>query len=199
MQLLKPDTEEMMAAAKRYQGQGNAEAAKMERNKLKNVRKIHGVYPLIGMVNIAQMPMHMVYISMTNRLAYNFEVNPAILNEGMLWFKDLSQPDPTGILPILGGIVSLMNFLTTRTAGSDSRFRKFRKFIIVMPLLAIPIQMTFPVAFNVYWLTTSSIQLAVMAMFRSDRFRGYMGIPEYLPGTKLERINTKKAAVSIDN
>jgi YidC/Oxa1 family membrane protein insertase len=116
----------------------------MERAKLKSKRQQHGIYPLISMVNILQMPMHMVYISMINRLSYNFEINPAILNEGMLWFTDLSQPDPCGILPVLGGIVSLLNIMTSRTANSDSRFRKFRKFIIVMPLMAIPIQMTFP-------------------------------------------------------
>jgi len=143
--------------------------------------------------------MHMVYISMINNLALNFEINPAILNEGMLWFTDLSQPDPYGLLPIMGGLVSLLNIMTSRTANSDNRFAKFKKFIVVMPLMAIPIQMTFPAAFNLYWLTTSSVQLFVMTMFRSEKFRGYMGIPEFLPGTKLERINVKKVKSSLEN
>lgn len=136
---------------------------------------------------------------MVNRMAYNFDQNPAILTEGLFWFKDLSSPDPTGILPVLGGVVSLMNFMTTRNATADSRFRKFRKFIVLLPLMAIPIQMTFPAGFNIYWLTSSSIQLAVMALFRSERFRLYMGVPEYLPGTKLERINVKRINVTLDN
>jgi len=136
---------------------------------------------------------------MINRLSYNFEINPAILNEGMLWFKDLSQPDPTGILPIIGGVISLLNIMTTRTANSDSRFRKFKRFIIVMPLMAIPIQMTFPAAFNLYWMTTSGVQLAVMTAFRNEKFRLYMGVPEFLPGTKLERINVKNVKTSIEN
>lgn len=128
-----------MAAIKRYQGQGNTEAAKVERHKLKNMRKTYGIYPLFSMFNLLQMPMHMVYISMINRLSYNFEMNPAILNEGMLWFTDLSSPDPTGMLPLLGGVVSLLNFLTSRTNNSNSTFRKMRKFIIFLPLLAVPI------------------------------------------------------------
>jgi len=94
---------------------------------------------MLGMINILQMPLHMVYISMINRLAYNFEINPAILNEGMLWFKDLSAPDPTGILPIVGGVVSLMNFMTSRNSNSSSMFRKFRKFMLLLPLFSIPI------------------------------------------------------------
>lgn len=109
------------------------------------MRKTHGIYPLFSMFNLLQMPMHMVYISMINRLSYNFEINPAILNEGLLWFKDLSSPDPTGLLPLAGGVISLLNFLTSRTNNSNATFRKMRKFIILLPILAVPIQMTFPV------------------------------------------------------
>jgi membrane protein insertase Oxa1/YidC/SpoIIIJ len=112
---------------------------------MKNMRKTHGIYPLFSMFNLLQMPMHMVYISMINRLSYNFEMNPAILNEGLLWFKDLSSPDPTGLLPLAGGVISLLNFLTSRTNNSNATFRKMRKFIILLPILAVPIQMTFPV------------------------------------------------------
>lgn len=82
---------------------------------------------------------------MINRLSFNYEINPAILNEGFFWFTDLSSPDPTGILPILGGLVSLLNVLTTSTTNSSSLMRKLRKYIYLMPLLSIPIWMTFPV------------------------------------------------------
>ena len=34
-----------------------------------------------------------------------------------------------------------------------------------------------------------------MNLFRSDRFRKFLGIPQYLPGSKLERMNTKVASV----
>ena len=62
----------------------------------------------------------MVYISMINRLSYNYNINPAIMTDGMLWFKDLSSPDPTGILPIIGGIFSLMNMMSTSASGGSS-------------------------------------------------------------------------------
>lgn len=128
---------------------------------------------------------------MINRLAFNYEINPAILNEGMLWFKDMSSPDPTGILPVLGGIVSLLNLLTTSSSNSSVFMRKIRRYIYILPLLSIPVWMTFPVAFNLYWITTSSVQLFILTLFRSDRFRRIIGIPEYLPGSKLERMNIK--------
>ena len=92
---------------------------------------------------------------MINRLSYNYNINPAILTDGMLWFKDLSSPDPTGILPIMGGLFSMLNVMSTNTSGSNSSFRKFAKVFRIMPLISIPIWMTFPAAFNIYWLIFS--------------------------------------------
>ena len=93
---------------------------------------------------------------MINRLAYNFEINPAILSDGILWFKDLSSPDPTGILPVLGGLFSMLNILSNSNASANTQLRKFMKIFRIFPLISIPIWMTFPAAFNVYWLITSS-------------------------------------------
>lgn len=133
----------------------------------------------------------MVYISMINRISFNYDINPAILNEGFFWFKDLSSPDPTGILPIMGGVISLLNILTTSNQNTSSVMRKIRKYIYILPLISIPVWMTFPVAFNLYWLTASTVQLVILNLFRSDRFRAFIGIPEYLPGSVLERNNLK--------
>jgi membrane protein insertase Oxa1/YidC/SpoIIIJ len=197
MKLLAPDTEQHMDNMKRYSKQGNKEASQIERAKLKNLRRNHGIYPMISMLNIAQLPVHMVYISMINRLSYNFDINPAILTDGVLWFKDLSSPDPTGILPIIGGLFSLLNILSTSTTGGNSQFRKFSKFFRIFPLISIPIWMTFPAAFNIYWLVTSGCQLLVLNAFRFTKFRKILGIPDFLPGSKLERLNVKKVVSEV--
>lgn len=77
------------------------------------------------------------------------------MSDGILWFKDLSSPDPTGILPILGGLFSMLNVMSTSVAGGNAKMRKFSKFMRVLPLVSIPIWMTFPAAFNIYWLVFS--------------------------------------------
>ena len=56
--------------------------------------------------------------------------------------------------------------------------------------------MTFPVAFNLYWLVTSGCQLAILNAFRFTRFRKFLGIPDFLPGSKLESLNVKKIATA---
>ena len=100
---------------------------------------------MFSLLNILQLPVHLVYISMINRLAFNYEINPKILSDGMLWFTDLSSPDPTGILPVAGGIVMLLNILTTSTTNSSSFTRKIRRYFYIFPIISVPVWMTFPV------------------------------------------------------
>lgn len=99
---------------------------------------------MFSMLNLFQMPVHMVYMGMTQRLSYQYDLNPAIMTDGLLWFSDLSSPDPTGILPVLGGTVSLLNMLTTSTLNTNSVMRKMRRYMFLFPLVTVPIWMTFP-------------------------------------------------------
>ena len=54
----------------------------------------------------------------------------------------------------------------------------------------------FSQAFNLYWATSSSVQLIVLLSFRFHWFKEFMGVPEFLPGSKLERQNKK---IKVDN
>lgn len=65
------------------------------------------------MLNIGQLPLHMVYISLINKLSYDYNIMPEMLSEGFFWFVDLSSPDPLGILPCIGGAVNMLNMLNT--------------------------------------------------------------------------------------
>ena len=130
-------------------------------------------------------------MGLINRCSFNFNENPAILTDGILWFKDLSSPDPTGILPIIGGLLSFLNMMSTNSSAGNSTMRKFSKYMRLFPLISIPIWMTFPVAFNIYWIVTAGFQFMMLNSFRSDLVRKVLGIPKYLPGTKLERLNVK--------
>lgn len=165
----------------------NRDAVKLERAKLKHLRKLHGIYPMLNFLNLGQLPLHMTFMSLINRLAYSYDVPPAMLTEGLLWFPDLSAPDPLGILPVAGGLITLLNMLNSTAVGGNASIRKMRKYMILMPILSIPIQMTFPAAFNLYWMSSSMVQLLIVTGFRMDNFRSYLGVPNALPGTKLER------------
>ena len=96
-------------------------------------------------MNVFQMQIHMVFISLINKMSFNFDETPQILTDGFLWFKDLSSPDPYGILPIIGGIVTLLNTVSTSTSNISSFARKLKRFLYLVPMISIPIYMTFPV------------------------------------------------------
>ena len=123
---------------------------KIERHRLKRLRKQHGIYPMISMLNLGQLPLHMVYISLINKLSFNPTINPGILTEGFFWFKDLSAPDPYGILPVVGGLINLMNIQFSTMTNTSTVMRKMRRIMWVMPVFMVPVWMTFPVVRYAY-------------------------------------------------
>lgn len=99
---------------------------------------------------------------MINRLSFNYDLNPAILTDGFLWFKDLSAPDPYGILPLIGGLVSLLNILSTSTTSATPTMRRIRRYVYFLPLISVPIWMTFP-----------CVKISHFTMFRHLIYIGY--------------------------
>ena len=77
-----------------------------------------------------------------------------MMTDGILWFKDLSVPDPTGILPVLGGVMSFVAMMSSSASNRNPMFRKVFKYFKFLPLISVPIWMTFPAAFNLYWLSS---------------------------------------------
>lgn len=118
----------------------------------------------------------MTYISMVNRMSYDYSINPAILTDGMLWFKDLSSPDPTGILPVMIGITQYLNMISN-PASQNNTFRRFMKFFKIMPIMFVPVAMTFPSAVNIYFLVFQWIQFILINSFRSPAVRRFFGVP----------------------
>jgi len=158
IKLLQPDQNDIQEVVKRHMKSGNREGAKIERAKAKRLRSKHGIYPMLSFMNVFQFPIHMVFISMINRLSYNYDIKPAILTDGFLWFKDLSSPDPYGVLPVIGGMVTLLNIMSTSTTNVSPMMRRMKRYMYFFPFLTIPIWMTFPSAFNMYWMTSSIVQ-----------------------------------------
>lgn len=134
---------------------------------------------------------------MVNRLSYNSQINPAMLTDGFLWFKDLTVPDPYGILPFVAGGINLLNLMNTPQNSTSSLFRNLRKYMYILPIISIPVWMTFPVAFNLYWIANSLVQFVILAAFRRDNFRRWMGVPDFLPGSKLEREALRRGQISL--
>ena len=107
---------------------------------------------------------------------------------GLLWFTDLTVPDPTYILPITCGL----SFLATIEAGKDQMIdsspstgpmmvNAFR----AMAFVAIPVMTTFPAAMLCYWVPNNFITLVQSVTLRQPWVKQQFGIwdrPKPVPG-----------------
>eukprot|EP00934_Nitzschia_sp_Nitz4_P001355 Nitzschia sp. Nitz4//scaffold2_size372955//333736//338351//NITZ4_000472-RA/size372955-processed-gene-0.138-mRNA-1//-1//CDS//3329546925//1355//frame0 len=107
---------------------------------------------------------------------------------GLLWFTDLTIPDPTYILPITCGL----SFLATVEAGKDQMIdsspetgpmmvNAFR----ALACVAVPVMTTFPSAMLCYWVPNNFITLVQSVALRHPTVKQHFGIwdrPKPVPG-----------------
>ena len=175
---------------KKHRKDGNRHAELTEKRRMTELRKQHGIYSSLTLLNITQGVVHVAWIALVNR--YTFAMGHQydhLMNQGFMWLTDLSLPDPYGVFPLIATLLSIANVYCTSTTNTNPTMRKWRRIMVAMPLLSLPIWLTFPSAFNLYWIASAFINLVVLNLFRSWRVREYMGIPSFLPGSKLEKMN----------
>lgn len=111
---------------------------------------------------------------------------------GIMWFTDLTVPDPTYILPIVCGV----SFLTTIEAGKDQMIdsnpqygpvmvNAFRAMAVVM----VPVITTFPAAMLCYWVPNNFFTLVQSVTLRNEFVRKQLGIwdrPKPVPGSNTD-------------
>lgn len=111
---------------------------------------------------------------------------------GILWFTDLTVPDPTYVLPIICGL----SFLTTIESGKDQMIdsnpqygpvmvNAFRAMAVVM----IPVITTFPAAMLCYWVPNNLFTLMQSVTLRNDFVKKQLGIwdrPKPVPGSNTD-------------
>jgi YidC/Oxa1 family membrane protein insertase len=111
---------------------------------------------------------------------------------GILWFTDLTVPDPTYILPLVCGV----SFLTTIEAGKEQMIdsnaqygpvmvNAFRAMAVVM----IPVMTTFPAAMLCYWVPNNLFTLLQSVALRNGFVKKQLGIwdrPKPVPGSNTD-------------
>ncbi|MBN9391357.1 MAG: membrane protein insertase YidC [Chloroflexi bacterium] len=117
-----------------------------------------------------------------------------LANQGLLWFHDLTKPDPYYILPVM---MVLFQFLTQRMTmpkggGADEQQRRMNSIMQWMPLIFGFTALNFPTGPVVYWVTTS-IFSAVQQFFITG-FGSLSDIPglHWLPVKELPKVQLKK-------
>jgi YidC/Oxa1 family membrane protein insertase len=111
-----------------------------------------------------------------------------LVDSGILWFTDLSVPDPYGILPISSALSFLLmmelgkkQMMATNPAQGKAMLNFFRGIAVIM----IPATWNFPSVIFCYWTANNAFSMVQSAAFNSASIRKMLGIwdpPKPVPG-----------------
>ncbi|GKY99932.1 hypothetical protein MPSEU_000946800 [Mayamaea pseudoterrestris] len=111
---------------------------------------------------------------------------------GMLWFPDLTVPDPYYLLPV----ASAVTFLAVIELGKEQMMAQnpaqgqtFVNVFRAMSLLMIPFVINFEACMLCYWTSNNLLTMCQTALLRTKNARKFLGIwesPKQVPGHKAE-------------
>ncbi len=111
-----------------------------------------------------------------------------LVDSGILWFTDLSSPDPYGILPISSALTFLgmmelgkKQMMATNPAQGQAMLNFFRGIAVIM----VPATWNFPAAIFCYWTANNTFSLFQSVAFNNPTIKKQLGIwdpPKPVPG-----------------
>ena len=190
-QLLSPEMEkirtEMTAAYKSTDRNKISQSNKaMELLKLK-----YGINTAYNVIPLLQLPFVIYFFWTLQEMTYGIDKYPSMTTDGYLWFKNLTEADPYFLLPIGLAIASFLSIhkspASSQMVGPAAKYVKYLKYLT---FLGIPITSSFPAAIVLNWFIMSAFQLAINSVVYTKTGKRIIGIPQYLPGSMLEKANT---------
>lgn len=137
----------------------------------------HGVNPMAGCLPmLIQMPIFFGIYRAIYPLSQSGEGHFA---DGFLWLKDLGQPDPLFILPVLAGIFQFVQARMMRPAHqkvTDPQQKMMNTMMNIMPLTVVIFGSTIASGAVIYW-----VAQAVYAIVQQWLITGWGGMKEWFP------------------
>lgn len=138
------------------------------------------------LVPIVQMPVFMsIFFALRKMPDYYTE---ELSTGGILWFTDLSAPDPYYILPVLSGFtfIAMLELTKQNTlAASPQQGQMMLNVFRAMGVMIIPFSAYFPTAVLCYWTVNNSFSFCQSAILNNKTMKKKFGIwdpPKPVPG-----------------
>eukprot|EP00977_Amphora_coffeiformis_P012728 scaffold3224_cov158-Amphora_coffeaeformis.AAC.17 len=189
---VQPELNQMKA---RYEALGTPSRQDQQQfgNKVRNLFKRYDVNPIKAMVApIVQLPL---FMGMFFGLQKIDRIYPEELaTGGILWFPDLTTPDPYYALPILSGVTMLGMMELGKdqmTASNPAQGQMMLNIFRVFSIAMIPFLMTFDASMLCYWTANNTLTLVQTAFLQQKAVRDYFGIwerPKPVPGQETPSI-----------
>lgn len=108
---------------------------------------------------------------------------PSLVDGGVLWFTNLSIPDPYMILPLLS-CLSMAAIIRSGAAdaelGPTGQVKGVRKFLMWMPVISLPFLIYQPSAIFAFWITSNVFSCLLLPLFRNKAVLKFFNIPELI-------------------
>lgn len=147
----------------------------------------YDVNPLKSLIlPIIQMPVFMSMFFALRKMPDFFQNE--LSDGGILWFTDLSAPDPYYALPIFSGLSFLAMMELSKKSMLASSPQQGQMMLTVfrgMAFLIVPFSMNFPTCVLTYWTVNNTFSLVQSAAFNNPTIRKQLGIwetPKPVPG-----------------
>lgn len=169
---------------------------------VQNLFKRYGVKPIRAFIApVVQLPL---FMGMFFGLQKMDRIYPEELaNGGMLWFPDLTAPDPYAILPILSGITFFgmieMGKDQMLASGNKRQGELMLNVFRIMSIVMIPFLMSFDTSMLCYWTANNTLTFAQTALLKQRHIRAALGIwepPKPIPGQETPSLMEALSKVS---
>jgi YidC/Oxa1 family membrane protein insertase len=145
MQELRPEMEEIRSRYKK--DRRKQQEAMMELYKERKVNPLAGFLPVL-----VQIP---VFLTLYRVVRSHEQTFPSFAHGGLLWFTNLTQPDPYFILPVLSASLLLV---ASRISSTNVDPRQ-RRMMLLLPVAFTAFIARFPAGLFVYWVTSNAVTL----------------------------------------
>lgn len=172
-----PQMQHLQAKMTEARNTGNQIEAARIANELVLFMKEKNVNPLKSMIiPLAQAPVFISFFfalrGMANLPMESFKTG------GILWFTDLTVPDPLYILPL----ITCVSLFCTIELGAESGVRadnlQWTRYVFrALPVALFPFIINFPSALLCYWVTSNMFTLCQVGVLRIGAVRKFLDIP----------------------
>ena len=177
---IRPQQESIMAKVRQYNQAGNSTLSAQQTAKLYALYQKHGCNPMkMFIMPLVQFPLFLSFFIAIRRMAA--VPVESMKTGGILWFSDLTIPDPYYVLPVM----ACLSFITIIELGGEAgvtnpQTEKLKTFFRAISILLIPVTATLPTGLFMYWLTTSTVSMGQILLLKIPRVRKAMGIPDLI-------------------
>ncbi|CAM9268392.1 unnamed protein product [Ectocarpus fasciculatus] len=101
---------------------------------------------------------------------------PGLDTGGMLWFVDLTVPDSSLMLPIIGTLCTYTSLEIVKMKGATGWIKFFQDGMQTLIILMLPWISTFPQGVFMYWIPSSAFQMGQTYTMKNNKVRELLGL-----------------------